>query len=92
MENMLETTSDWFRFYETLKDELREKLKIADPHDQKDFRLNELSDLDVDARNQIQVLCKRVQTIKKRIDFTFPPSASSGGGTPSGECTGYQGG
>jgi hypothetical protein len=85
MENMLETTADWFRFYETLKEELREKLKLADPHDQKDFRLNELCDLDVDAQRQIQGLCKRIQTLKKRIDFTFPPNACGEPRLPAGE-------
>ena len=79
MANMLETIEDWFEFYQTLQGELREKLTKADKHDLRDFRLNELSDIQADAQWQIQSLCKRLQTLNKRVDSTFPPNRGLGG-------------
>jgi hypothetical protein len=66
--NTLETTSDWFKYYEQLQNEARNKIKEIDPYDNQDFMLNEGCDILADADMMMRMLCKRTQTLIKRID------------------------
>jgi hypothetical protein len=64
----LESTQDFWEFYQHLQKTARTMLKEIDPHDHMDYRLVELTDLCSDANSMMRMLCKRTQSLIVRLE------------------------